>query len=299
MSQEIRQTDVQEKTQQLLQGPLKHIRAAALAAALLPLASVMATPASAQVASCASGGICGFVFNDLNSNGIQDVGETGIEGVKVSLVIGADTLTYDTGPDGYYYFLSGTFIPDGSSYTVSAQIPQEMQAAPPNVAGSDALDSDGVADTLGNVVATVTTTGSSGANSDTDFGFTSSAVANPGTGTPGYWKNHPEAWTVPGITVGGIYYTKAQAIAWLGKVGKDKMTTMFSSLVPAMLNVGIGNDGSCVTSTIAAANVWMATYGPLGINVVAASSYAWSVGEPLHKQMDAYNNGLLCAPHRN
>ena len=73
---------------------------------------------------------------------------------------------------------------------------------------------------------------------------------------------------------------------------------MFSSLVPAMLNVMIGNDPGCVASTITSANAWMATYGPVGSNV-AASSYAWSVGEPLHKQMDAYNNGLLCAPHRN
>jgi len=45
---EVRQHELQEKTQQLLQGPLKHIRAAALAAALLPLASVAATPAAAQ-----------------------------------------------------------------------------------------------------------------------------------------------------------------------------------------------------------------------------------------------------------
>src|ERR1700722_2024993 len=50
MSNEIRQTELREKTQQLLQGPLKHIRAAALAAALLPLASVFAAPASAQTA---------------------------------------------------------------------------------------------------------------------------------------------------------------------------------------------------------------------------------------------------------
>ena len=80
-------------------------------------------------------------------------------------------------------------------------------------------------------------------------------------------------------------------------MGKDKTTTMFSSLVPAMLNVRIGNDGSCVNSAIAAANAWMATYGPVGSNV-AAASYAWTVGEPLHIQMDSYNNGLLCAPHR-
>ncbi len=72
---------------------------------------------------------------------------------------------------------------------------------------------------------------------------------------------------------------------------------MFSSLVPAMLNVQIGNDGTCISTIIAAANAWMAIYGPVGSHV-PASSDAWSSGEPLHTQMDSYNNGLLCAPHR-
>ena len=40
------QTELRDRTQQLLDGPLKHIRVAALAAVLLPLASVAATPAS-------------------------------------------------------------------------------------------------------------------------------------------------------------------------------------------------------------------------------------------------------------
>ena len=292
MSQEVRQTEVQEKTQQLLQGPLKHIRAAALAAALLPLASVMATPASAQSAGCNSAGICGFVFTDLNHNGIQDAGEPGIEDAKVFVYIDGETVETVTGPDGFYYFYVNPVDP----YSVAVQIPTGTQTSPANQ-GGDTLDSDGESDTYGFSVAPVVP--GAAATSDTDFGFFTPPTQQPGTGTPGYWKNHPLAWTVPGITVGGIYYTKAQAISWLGKVGKDKMTTMFSSLVPAMLNVGIGNDGSCVSTTIAAANAWMATYGPLGINVVAASSYAWTIGEPLHQQMDAYNNGRLCAPHRN
>ena len=42
------QSELRDQTQQLLDGPLKHIRGAALAAVLLPLASVAATPASAQ-----------------------------------------------------------------------------------------------------------------------------------------------------------------------------------------------------------------------------------------------------------
>jgi hypothetical protein len=48
MSQEHRQREVKEKTQHLMQGSLKHVRAAALAAALVPLAAVAVTPAVAM-----------------------------------------------------------------------------------------------------------------------------------------------------------------------------------------------------------------------------------------------------------
>jgi hypothetical protein len=128
------------------------------------------------------------------------------------------------------------------------------------------------------------------------FGFVPSAAANPGTGTPGYWKNHPNAWPDT-IVVGGLTYTKAQAIAWLGNVNKDRTTAMFASLVPAILNVMIGNDGSCIGVAIAAGNNWMATYGPVGSGV-AGGSAAWQIGDPIHNTLDAYNNGQLCAPHR-
>jgi hypothetical protein len=289
MSQEVGQTELKDRTQQLLDGPLKHIRAAALAAALVPLASLVAAPAAAQT-PCASAGVCGFVFNDVNKNGVQDAGETGIEGAKVfvcQVCNGTDTTPTETGPGGFYMVDVSPGI-----YTVSVLIPTGMQVSPPNV-GDDTFDSDGIPDGFGFSVATqVNANGMA-----TDFGFSTTAVRQPGTGTPGYWKNHPEAWPVNSITVGGISYTKAQAIAWLGKVGKDKTATMFSSLVPAMLNLLIGNDGACVSSAISGANAWMSTYGPVGSNV-PASSYAWSVGEPLHIQMDSYNNGLLCAPHR-
>jgi len=192
MSQNIGQTELQEKTHRLLDGPLKHIRVVALAAALLPLASVAAVPAAAQT-QC-SGEACN-------------------------------------------------------------------PPPPPPPANQ------------------------------------------PGTGTPGYWKNHAAAWPPGGITVANVTYTKEQAIMWLGKVGSDKTITMFSSLVPAMLNVALGNDGSCVTEAIAAGNSWLIT-NPLD-SKVSGSSAAWAIGEPIHIRLDTYNNGLLynnngvlCAPHR-
>lgn len=291
MSQDAR-NDVNQKSRKLLQGPLKHVRGAALAAALLPLASVMAAPASAQ--TCSSGGtVCGFVFNDTNQNGIQDTGEVGIPNAVVTAVGGGNPdVSTSTDANGFYEFN----LPAGT-YLIEVQIPPGSTPSPANVGVNDSIDSDGISDSHGNSVATLTLLDGE-TDSNTDFGFYVSAVQQPGTGTPGYWKNHPDAWPVSTITVGGVVYTKAQAIAWLDGTGKDKTVTMFSSLVPAMLNLMIGNDGSCVSSTIAQADAWMKTYGPVGKNV-AASSLAWKVGEPLHRQMDNYNNGMLCAPHRD
>lgn len=120
----------------------------------------------------------------------------------------------------------------------------------------------------------------------------------PGTGTPGYWKNHPGAWPVDEITVGGILYTRDEAIEIMGTAGrKDKTYTMFRALVAAMLNVMIGNDPSCIEDVIVAADNWMALY-PVGSGV-KANTDAWQENEWLYLTLDEYNNGLLCAPSRD
>jgi len=289
MREHVGQTELQEQTRRLLQGPLKHARAAALSMALVPLA-VVAVTAVPTGEGCPSAGVCGVVYYDANNDGTQDAGEAGIPNAVVTLSTGAVTSTND---NGVYHF--GFLLPD--TYTVAVQIPPGMQPAPADANGDDTADSDGVSDGFGNSVATVTL--DSAENSSTDFGFFETPTAQPGTGTPGYWKNHPEEWPAT-ITVGGVTYTRDQALTFFGSVSKDKRVTMFASLVSAMLNVGIGNDSSCVSSTITKADEWMATYGAPGTgNAVNAASYAWKVGEPLHRLMDNYNNGMLCAPHGN
>lgn len=288
MCDSVGQSELRVQTQRLLHGPLQHVRAAALAVALVPLAAVAAGTVAASE-PCPSAGVCGIVFYDTNNNGTQDANEPGIPDAVVT-VNGVSTSTDE---NGVYYFP----VPPGT-YEIAVQIPPETQPSPSNVGSDDDVDSDGVSDGVGNSVATVTLTDDEFFDSSTDFGFWKSPVTQPGTGTPGYWKNHPEAWPVESITVGGVVYSKAEAIAWLDKVGKDRTITMFSSLVPAKLNVLVGNDGSCVSSTIGAADQWMATYGPSG-NGVHAASLAWKLGEPLHRQLDNYNNGMLCAPQRD
>jgi hypothetical protein len=290
MSQQVQHdshSTLAHQTQQLLQGPLKHVAAAGLAAALVPLAAVAV--AQAESRSCASGGnVCGIVWSDTNNNGVRDAGELPIAGAVVTLN-GFSTATNSNG----FYLLAA----DLGTHQVIVQIPPGTQVSPANVGADDTIDSDGISDGLGNSVATITLTEDQGSSADTDFGFWAAPVAQPGTGTPGYWKTHPEAWPVDVITLGGVEYTKTQALAFLDTPGKDKSLTMFSSLVSAKLNVLSGNDSSCVASTIEAADAWMTTY-PAGTGVKAAS-LAWKLGEPLHRLMDNYNNGMLCAPHRD
>lgn len=128
------------------------------------------------------------------------------------------------------------------------------------------------------------------------------SVPNPprgaGAGTPGYWKNHPEAWPVASLTLGGTTYTKAQLLAILGQSkSKDISYALAAQFIAASLNVANGADGSCIVQTLADANTWLAANAPG--SGVAANSPAWKAGEPLKNTLDQYNNGLLCAPSRD
>jgi hypothetical protein len=142
MSQEIRQAELREKTHQLLAGPLRHIRVAALAAALLPLASVAAAPASAQTSCPGSGSLCAFVWSDTNDNGIQDNGEKGIPDVLVTVCNSTGTCS------PYYTDLNGSLLLGfQGGATLFVQIPSGSQASPFNVAGNVGI-SNGAGDSV-------------------------------------------------------------------------------------------------------------------------------------------------------
>lgn len=120
-----------------------------------------------------------------------------------------------------------------------------------------------------------------------------------GTGTIGYWKNHPQAWPVEQLTIGGVVYTKAQLIDIIAHPPKGDVTYILApQLIAAKLNVGIGNVSTCITSTIAAADAWLVT-NKLGSNVKGGAATWKNPGESLKNTLDSYNNGNLCAPHRN
>lgn len=222
------------------------------------------------------GSIGDTVYCDTNGNGVQDAGEPGIAGVTVVLggPVAASTTTDANGQYLFSNLPAGAYVVmvDANSVPQSCSVPSCPTEMPVTLsAGQNFLDAD--------------------------FCFKPPTTTSPGTGTPGYWKNHPKAWPVDQITIGGIVYTKAQAIRRMKlSVTGHKERTMFNALVCAKLNVIIGNEASCIADTIALADQWMATYGSAQ---VLASSNAWKIGEPLYLRLDDYNNGRLCAPHRN
>jgi len=127
---------------------------------------------------------------------------------------------------------------------------------------------------------------------------TATCPCQPGTGTPGYWMNHPDAWPVCDICIGEETYTKAEAIAAIKHpTAGDKTYTLFAALVAAKLNVLIGNCSCCICSIISQADEWF-VFHPLDIGVTGDSD-CWKWGEPLYYWLDVYNNGGLCAPSRD
>jgi hypothetical protein len=116
------------------------------------------------------------------------------------------------------------------------------------------------------------------------------------TRTPGYWKNHPEAWPVDVIMIGDMEWTKEEAIAIMDQPVKgDKSLTMFPAWVATYLNGLAGTQKDCIMETFLAAKRWVKAFPPG--SEVKASSKAWQkFGEPLYEKLDAYNNGFLCAP---
>jgi hypothetical protein len=134
----------------------------------------------------------------------------------------------------------------------------------------------------------------------------------PGVGTPGYWKNHPEAWPVDTIVItegeGGVFYTKEQALEILNSpVKKDKSITMAKAFIAAYLNWKAGNCVECLKedvfvegiSVFTEARLWLVKF-PVGSGVDAKSeAWQYSHGEAIYWYLDDYNNGLLCAASRD
>jgi hypothetical protein len=59
--------------------------------------------------------------------------------------------------------------------------------------------------------------------------------------TQGYWKNHPDAWPITSLTVGGVLYNETQLLAILNQpVGGNGLISLEHQLVAAKLSIAAG-----------------------------------------------------------
>jgi len=114
------------------------------------------------------------------------------------------------------------------------------------------------------------------------------------TYTLGYWKTHPEAWPVEEIPIGGVTYTKTQAVEVLETQPRGDATYLLAhQLIAAKLNISNGADPSAVETTIAEADTWLVEH-PLGSKPKGPERQE---GIALAQTLDDYNKGAIGPGH--
>jgi SdrD B-like domain len=244
-------------------------------------------PAEPPPAPPVNGAITGTVFFDANNNSTQDVGEPGIGSAKVFLAADYDvngtvdnTTSVVADRNGKYRFNNLR----GGKYNTridTTTIPSSMIPT---------TDADGLGSRHN---ATVTLTAAQ-PNKTMNYGYM--PFCAPGTATRGYWRNHPEAWPVSSLVLGGRTYSKNDALAILGKAtAGDKTYSLAAQLIATKLNLMMGNMSGCIGAYVEDADEWLEE------NRVGhgCSSRDWSSISRTHEKLDDYNNGELCVPHRD
>jgi protocatechuate 3,4-dioxygenase beta subunit len=237
-----------------------------------------------------------YAWYDKNANGIQDTGETGIGGVKVTLTGGgADgligtvgdntTLTTTTNTNGLYLFDNLT---PGTQYQVAFDMPVGFNGVSPRQQGLDtAKDSDGI---LSNVV--VLTSGQF--NQTIDAGFFKAGIAiekwvhsqtiieTPGDAeglTPGFWKNHT-----------GLNSAPLSGWPETGRSPTDSFEAIFgvnvSGSTPTLLDA-LGTNGGGESALLRHAAAALLNASDPYVN------YAYTVAQVIAMTQAAYVNGTF------
>jgi hypothetical protein len=118
------------------------------------------------------------------------------------------------------------------------------------------------------------------------------------TYTQGYWKNHPDAWPVNSLTIGGVTYTKAQLMSLLKMAPKgDGSMILAHQLIAAMLNMASGSGGpDDLMNVMSDAQDWMSAYkdgdGKLPYKIMSKTcKTVFEEGVSYASALDLFNNG--------
>jgi hypothetical protein len=114
--------------------------------------------------------------------------------------------------------------------------------------------------------------------------------------TMGFWKNHPKAWPVTTLTLGGYSYNQTELLAILNTTATDNARIILAQqLIAAKLNLANGSNPAPIQGTIITADGLLA-----GLGKITANSPKVKVSSALGQQMvqtaavlTAYNEDLL------
>lgn len=236
-----------------------------------------------------TGGTCTEVLDPTDlSTALPGVTPTGIDFVEVG-VTGYPTQTATLDALGNWSSMFEPPVP-GQDYVIKAAVHAEDET----VAVADIA-------VTGGFCATETPTPTNTPTNTPEPTATNTPVPTattpPGSGctrTQGYWKNHPANWPVEEITIGGVTYTKAEAIEILKTAPRGDATYILAhQLIAAKLNILNGADDSAVADTIIAADAWLVAF-PLGSN---PGNPERRDGIILARILDRYNNGIIGPGH--
>lgn len=112
--------------------------------------------------------------------------------------------------------------------------------------------------------------------------------------TQGYWKNHPESWTVDSLTLGSVQYSKAQVLGIFGQpVQGNGLVALAHQLCAVKLNIANGSYAGDINDEVAAAD---ALIGSLVVPPVGSGSLHPSATSALVGALDDFNNHGGCEP---
>ncbi|ARS90295.1 hypothetical protein [Natrarchaeobaculum aegyptiacum] len=108
--------------------------------------------------------------------------------------------------------------------------------------------------------------------------------------TQGFWRNNPTSWPVDEIGVGGVTYSRDDAITVMNQpVRGDQTVNLFRQLVAAKLNRESGVESNCIDETVDDADTWLAD-NPVGSGVSGGDPVWQDEGGRLRDELDAFNN---------
>ena len=117
------------------------------------------------------------------------------------------------------------------------------------------------------------------------------------TYSQGYWRNHPDAWPVTGLTIGTVAYQAAELMAILDNPSQGNgLVILVHQLIAAKLNIANGADPSAVQQAITDADnmVGALVAPPIGNGYLAPGQ----TGD-LTETLTEYNEGTIGPGHCN